>query len=209
MEAHKQNPSNRKAEYMKNGSILTRKQAKSFGPRKCGNGYIIAEVRHDDECGNGYNSFAITAEIYEPHHRQAEASITQNGKQYWLSACGCCHDEVIKAFPELAPYIRWHLSDTDGPMHYSANALYWAGHCGYRDGKPNSPPNLEHLKITIVYGALENDSAFPLESFIYDDAAPFTANDFKKERLVEWLTNRLERLQAAFRADVEKLGFVW
>jgi hypothetical protein len=90
---------------------------------------IIADVRYDDNCGNGHNTFAITADI----QRQGK-----NGKWY-DDAGGCCHDEVAKHFPELAPLIKWHLCSSDGPMHYAANASYLAGdkdHNGRREGDP-------------------------------------------------------------------------
>lgn len=78
------------------------------------NALIRAEIRFDDQCKNGKASFAITGEIYIPGRRDVEA-------------CGCLHDEIAKAFPELAHLIRWHLFDYAGPMHYAANAIYLAG----------------------------------------------------------------------------------
>jgi hypothetical protein len=44
-----------------------------------------------------------------------------------IEAGGCLHDEVAKAFPELAPFVKWHLCSTDGPPHYLANVAYLAG----------------------------------------------------------------------------------
>lgn len=190
-------------------SVLTKKQVKKFGPAPCDNGFIIAEVRYDDECGNGHNTFAITAEIYEPYRQPHEPTIKQNGKTYWLNGCGCCHEEVAKAFPELAPLIKWHLMDSTGPMHYTANALYWAGHCGYRDGEKNSPPNIDHLKSTIIYGVLPDDQAFDLEDHIYSDARGFSWNDAKAAELKTWLQGRVERLTAEFQKAIESLGFTF
>lgn len=37
------------------------------------------------------------------------------------------HEEVAKHFPELAPFIKWHLTSSDGPMHYLGNVTYHAG----------------------------------------------------------------------------------
>lgn len=171
---------------------------------------IIAHVRHDDECGNGHNSFAITADIYEAYAQRGEPTVKhKSGKTLWLNSCGCQHEEVAKHFPELAPFIRWHLSSTDGPMHYAANALYWAGHKGYRDGKHDSPPNLEHLKSTIVYGALPTDAEFDLEDHIYSDARGFTWNEAKANELKEWLATRIEKMMVEFKKDVETLGLVY
>lgn len=86
---------------------------------------IRAEIRFDDNCRNGHNSFAITGEISIPRRRDCEA-------------CGCIHDEIAQAFPELAPLIRWHLTSSDMPMHYVANTVYLAGdrdHNGLRAGE--------------------------------------------------------------------------
>lgn len=47
-------------------------------------------------------------------------------KRWVEDSGGCIHDEVAKHFPELAHLIKWHLSSTDGPMHYVANTVYWA-----------------------------------------------------------------------------------
>src|SRR5688572_28642138 len=99
-------------------SVLVKRQKKTFGPvfyTERGLRYRIkAEVRHDDECGNGHNSFSITAEID-----------CRDGNRWREDRGGCCHDEVAKHFPELAPLIKWHLVSTDGPMHYIANTIYW------------------------------------------------------------------------------------
>lgn len=112
--------------------MTIKKQTKTYGPREYtenGTRYkITATVRHDDSCGNGHNSFAITADGYE-----------LRGKRWVESFGGCCHDEVAKHFPELAPFIKWHLSSTDGPMHYVANTMYHARTCDTEDVKPGDP----------------------------------------------------------------------
>lgn len=113
-------------------STLTKKQTKTFGPKLISGwgagAQIKAEVRYDDECGNGHNSFAITGEIYIPGRRDIEAG-------------GCLHEEIAKKFPELAKYIKWHLCSSDGPMHYVANTVYHASdrdHNGKAKGEPNA-----------------------------------------------------------------------
>lgn len=102
-------------------SVLTKKQEKKYGPKSyTEDGHIFritAEVRHDDECDNGHNSFAITATIDE-----------KLGAGRWVDHMGgCCHEEVAKHFPELEPFIKWHLTSTDGPLHYLSNTIYLAG----------------------------------------------------------------------------------
>lgn len=110
-------------------SVLTKKQVKTYGPKPI-SGYgpgavITAKVRYDDECGNGHNTFAITADVVTP------ASKRRND----IEAGGCLHEEVARAFPELAPLIKWHLVGSDYPLHYYANTIYHAGdrdHWGLR-----------------------------------------------------------------------------
>lgn len=113
-------------------SKLTKQQYKSFGPRPVegyGKGAAIwAHVRFDDECGNGHNTFAITGTVRVPRQKDA-------------AAFGCLHDDLALAFPELAPFIKWHLCDTTGPMHYIGNTVYAAGDrdCwGLKAGEPKS-----------------------------------------------------------------------
>lgn len=88
---------------------------------------LTVEMRFDDQCKNGHNDFAITGEIRRPRRG--------------FEAGGCVHDEIAQAFPELAHLIRWHLTSTDGPMHYVANTCYLAGDrdCyGRAQGEPSS-----------------------------------------------------------------------
>lgn len=104
-------------------SILKKKQTKTYGPRFIA-GYgegaqITATVRYDDECGNGHNSFAITAVIARPGARDCEA-------------CGSLHEEIARIFPELAPLIKWHLVSSDGPMHYLAKVVFHASDRDHR-----------------------------------------------------------------------------
>ena len=90
--------------------------------------FIKAEIRFDDECGNGHNSFAITGEI---------ASNTSFSERAFVAG-GCLHEEIAKHFPELAHLIKWHLCSTDSPMHYVANTVYHASdrdHNGKRKGE--------------------------------------------------------------------------
>lgn len=87
-------------------------------------------IRYDDECGNGYQSFAITAEIV------TNESLRQND----VDSCGCLHDEIEKFFPELAHLVKHHSKGEDRIAGYPGNALYLAGDkdCwGRRKGDPS------------------------------------------------------------------------
>lgn len=80
-------------------------------------GRMNVEVRFDDDCKNGRNTFAITATV-----RTKESDRMRD-----IAAGGCMHEEIAKVFPELAHLIPWHLCSTDGPMHYVGNTTYLAG----------------------------------------------------------------------------------
>lgn len=158
-------------------SKLTKQQYKTFGPRPAkgyGKGSAIwALVRYDDECGNGHNTFSITGHVTEPRRKD------------WV-ACGCIHEEIAEAFPELAPYIKWHLCSSDGPMHYIANTVYLASE-RVGEGK-------------------ERDLDAARSSAIWPDA---TDDDLILPGLQERLAARLPALLEEFRRDVESLGFGW
>lgn len=64
-------------------------------------------IRYDDQCGNGHNIFSVTA----------------SGPNIG----GCCHDRVAKYFPHLKKYLKWHLTSSDGPLHYIDNTIFHAG----------------------------------------------------------------------------------
>src|ERR1019366_7099651 len=101
-------------------SQLVREQCKSktrLYTRKGVNYKSTVNYRLDDRCGNGHNTFSVTMDTY----RQ-----TSDGR--WVEdSFGCQHDEVKKLFPFLAPFVKWHLTSTDSPMHYIANTVFLAG----------------------------------------------------------------------------------
>lgn len=87
---------------------------------------LFIELRYDDECGNGHNTFAITGSLYEGNY-QSEPKNERN-----LISCGCIHEDIAKHAPEFAPFIKWHLTSSDAPLHYVANTVYHAGNRDYR-----------------------------------------------------------------------------
>lgn len=139
-------------------SILTKHQTKTFGPKiytENGHKYsITAKVRYDDDCGNGHNSFAITGNIDE----------IINGRTREYSG-GCIHEEIAKHFPELKPFIKWHLTSSDGPMYYLDNTLYHASNRDYNGllaGETSKNPihQEQHIKFNDVPVTYKLDKKF-------------------------------------------------
>jgi len=105
--------------------------------------FISATLRFDDNCKNGHETFSITGEIKKRGYREPDM-------------CGCIHEEIAKYFPELEPLIKWHLTSSDAPMHYIANAVYHASNLG-NDGLPAGMPT--NYKTLVFIG----DSPVPYE----------------------------------------------
>ena len=124
-------------------STLTKNQ-KITHTKTIGNERLTVTIRHDDECGNGHNTFSITASLAEPKSISRPSEL--EGQRLWTTvARGMLHDEVARFFPELEPLLKWHLCSTDGPMHYVANAIYhasdkdcWGKRKGERKGEPKN-----------------------------------------------------------------------
>lgn len=151
---------------------------------------IRAEIRFDDELGNGHNSFAVTGDIYGN-------AVKRRGiyTREWIAG-GCCHDEIARAFPELAHLIRWHLFDSTGPMHYIANTVY---HAGARDcwGTLKDEPRLwethiqfgknpikHHLPAAFVkflqeHRPMAGDVAYDFEVLPYEHDKRGTAGEYQ------------------------------
>lgn len=87
------------------------------------------------------NYIEATAILHKIGNQKPYFSLTgrvvENGRE---SVSGAIHDEILKAFPQLADIAALHLSDMDGkPMHSFENGKYWAGFTKYEDG------NTKHL----------------------------------------------------------------
>jgi len=113
------------------GRILNQKIGASRYFSESGREYRISvSLRFDDQCKNGHETFSITGDVYE----------MRNGAFRDYSG-GCIHEEIVQHFPEFAHLIKWHLTSTDGPMHYVGNTVYHAGnrdHNGRAAGEASS-----------------------------------------------------------------------
>lgn len=92
---------------------------------------IALTLRFDDDPENKHNTFSVVGDIWKRGYLRTS--------DLGNLRCGSIHDDAAKYFPELAGLIKWHLTSSDGPMHYIANTLYHAGdrdHHGKRAGEP-------------------------------------------------------------------------
>lgn len=203
-------------------TTLTKHQTKSFVKSFQVDGVIhniVAEVRHDDKCGNGHNTFSITGTIH------------RNGR--WDRG-GCIHEDIAEHFPELAPLLKWHLTSTDGPLHYVANTVYhadqhgathaWVYYTGAADplGIGGNGERLLGYEKADLAQSVEGQPGYRVEwdqktvkvanldyarsSAVWPEA---TDEDLTAPGLKERLEARLPSLLAAFRTAVESLGFTF
>lgn len=91
------------------------------------NGNIMRiRIRLNDECKNGHQDFAITADIWEKGKLRTD--------RYWIMG-GCCHEEIIATRPDLKIFVDLHLCDYKGiPMHAVENGFYHLRE-GFNDAK--------------------------------------------------------------------------
>jgi hypothetical protein len=214
------------------GTMANQKWLASKEYREGGKRYrITAEIRFDDECRNGHNSFSITGSVDE---------WTGSGWRDYMG--GCIHDEIAKRFPQLAPLIKWHLSSTDGPLHYLSNTVYHAGDrdChGLRKGEsrqirngktgklawrleqpgeaakyidadtcPPAPPAAHYVPWMREGEGKARELDHARASAVWPDA---TDQELMQEpdALRAALTARLPALLVEFRAAIEGAGLLW
>ena len=73
------------------------------------------KISLDDCCKNNICNWSITAEIYEKR---------KNGRFVWRAG-GCCHEEILKRFPQFKMFVDLHLSNHYGePMYPVENGFY-------------------------------------------------------------------------------------
>lgn len=190
---------------------------KLSGNRNSNGDDVTACVRFNDDCKNGHQTFAITGEVYEHGKRHTDRN---------MISCGCCHDDIAEAYPELAPFIRWHLSSTDGPTHYHENASYWARKArGYYRVFPHTewekPDGREwdHFRSTVVFGAVEGDddsimhepiAVSPPEGVIWEQFEQsgdgrVAAGAILNGRVHKWCIAREAKLMETFRRDMKSV----
>jgi hypothetical protein len=105
---------------------------------------VVAEIEvriaaEGEQFVNGLSpAFSVTGSVWEARGSQSGAARERRYRRMLTDGrnpgpasepdvSGCVHEEIARAFPELAQVIRMHLSDpiTGEPMHAEANGWYW------------------------------------------------------------------------------------
>ena len=134
-------------------SKLIKAQSKTITKNNVTYKKLEINIRYDDSCGNGHNTFSITGSFF---------------KNVRETMGGCCHDEIAEAVPELAHLIKWHLCSSTGPMHYIANTTYHM-----------SQGNLEYARSSAI-GPYLTPAQLSDEEFL-NNRLPMLLNDFTTE----------------------------
>ena len=216
-------------------SILTKNQKKVVTKTLPNNRQLIIKIRYDDSCGNGHNSFAITADLIN----------TKKHGEAKYEAFGMLHDEIRKHAPELIKYLKWHLTSSDGPMHYLTNSMYHAGDKDYNglrkgerrqiiNGKTKLPAwelvavGVDGVDISIhELAKYKNSETQPVSPYILEYRPWYSIGEGKEPDLQaarnsavwpeaeledfteEKLKARLPALMEEFKRDMEELGFIY
>lgn len=208
-------------------SVLTKNQVKRIRvPEGKKQNIHTVILRYDDKCGNGHNTFSITAE----------------GEDMF----GCLHDEIAEAMPMLKPFIKWHLTSSDGPMHYIENTVFFAGDRDCWGGKKGEPRSFkfgvkgrngkpvtdkdgkplhwrseedaqtiahqlgtEVVEVPVLFHeGKEREFDHARSAAVWPEATDEELS-VSKEELTKALKKRLPKLMKEFRRDMEELGFIY
>ena len=72
---------------------------------------IDVKILLADDCKNNICDWSITADIYEQR---------KNGRFVWCAG-GCCHEEILKRFPQFKMFVDLHLSTRFPNFHKSGS----------------------------------------------------------------------------------------
>ena len=106
--------------------------------------------------GNKAPHFSITAEIKE------------GLRDY---AGGCCHDEILRVYPDLSDLIALHLSDIDGvPLYAIENGYYWLT-AAQNENSYEKGNNKDNIKIFSEYVRISRSKSENLINHIRNKTA--------------------------------------
>lgn len=136
--------------------------------------------------GNDRPYFSVTADTFYRGDREA-------------TCCGCQHDEVLEAFPELKPVVELHLADDRGwPMHAVDNAAYHASEAKVSD-------LARHLRVDREEAAVLIGRALAVVEEHVKEVSD-TLNAVSAHEFVEDLKQRMHRTK---RSDIGDFNRKW
>jgi len=110
------------------------------------------------------NYIEATAILHKIGNQKPYFSLTgrvvEKGRE---SYSGAIHEEILKAFPQLADIAALHLSDIDGkPLHSFENGRYWAGFTKWQEANSRNLSDLWRISqdeaAGLLYDALNAQS---------------------------------------------------
>jgi len=136
--------------------------------------------------------FSITGELW-----RANSAGQRDARFNDCQACGCLHDDILKASPGLADLVAMHLSDVDGiPAYAESNGWFWlAGYLSY--------PNRQYAEY---HGASEYSARTSAECLrIFADHCRITLEEAKRiAKLCDGKDNDLVRQRWAKQCEAMK-----
>ncbi len=108
-----------------------------------GKEHIIVSITLNDECKNGHQDFHATADIYEAGKPHTDRN---------MICCGCCHEEILKAFPQFKIFVALHGCDYEGIPTYAVENGFYHLTRGFNNTKPDNaafkPEFCEYYRIS-------------------------------------------------------------
>lgn len=181
---------------------------------------LTVNLRYDDECGNGHNTFSITGDLYRYGRPKTDGN---------MITCGRIHDIIAELAPQYKHLIKWHLMSSDEPVHYVANTLYHAKSI-------TKYTNFVYLKdvefkfdvllgiykeediifLQVKYGKenirIKSEPHYSNKESDFDAArrSAIAPNATRKQlQDKQWLIDRLPTLVEEFKNTMEGLGFIY
>lgn len=114
--------------------------------------------------------------------------VVRNGQE---EISGACHDEILKAFPQIDDIAALHLSDMNGlPMHSFENGKYWAGFTQWENGNVENLAALwrvgKNRAQELMYDALV-DRCNDIKADTGEDVLPETLlKEFHDRQIARW-----------------------
>jgi len=103
---------------------------------------IIIATAYLHKIGNQEPYFSITGTVYQ----RRPGALTLREKD--VITTGCIHDDILKAWPDLADLVALHLSDINGaPMYAVENGWYWNGGTKWQEYKRETLA--AHLRVSL------------------------------------------------------------